>query len=113
MGLTLVFAPVADMGAVYLACRHRARRRVLPAYAVRLLREPTPKVAMRLFTWSITYVTLLFGAMALDVLLRHGFEGGRLPRWVGQVVSSREVALCRVRGRLLTVDPRFTARTWP
>jgi hypothetical protein len=24
---------------------------------------------MRLFTWSITYVTLLFGAMAADALL--------------------------------------------
>jgi heme O synthase-like polyprenyltransferase len=29
--------------------------------------------AMRLFTWSITYITLLFGAMALDQLLRSGW----------------------------------------
>jgi protoheme IX farnesyltransferase len=29
--------------------------------------------AMRLFTWSITYITLLFGAMALDQLLRTGW----------------------------------------
>jgi heme O synthase-like polyprenyltransferase len=28
---------------------------------------------MRVFTWSITYITLLFGAMALDQLLRSGF----------------------------------------
>ena len=39
----------------------------------------TPERAMRLFTWSITYVTLLFGAMAVDQLLRTGFDvpGGR------------------------------------
>ena len=30
-------------------------------------------VAMRLFTWSITYITLLFGAMAVDQLLRSGW----------------------------------------
>jgi protoheme IX farnesyltransferase len=29
--------------------------------------------AMRLFTWSITYITLLFGAMAVDQLLRSGW----------------------------------------
>ena len=29
--------------------------------------------AMRLFAWSITYITLLFGAMALDQLLRSGW----------------------------------------
>jgi heme O synthase-like polyprenyltransferase len=27
---------------------------------------------MRLFTWSISYITLLFGAMAADELLRSG-----------------------------------------
>jgi hypothetical protein len=27
---------------------------------------------MRVFTWSISYITLLFGAMALDQLLRSG-----------------------------------------
>ena len=32
--------------------------------AVRLLRDSSPQAAMRLFTWSITYITLLFGAMA-------------------------------------------------
>ena len=29
--------------------------------------------AMRTFTWSITYITLLFGAMAADELLRFGW----------------------------------------
>jgi protoheme IX farnesyltransferase len=41
-------------------------------YAVRLLRDTSSATAMRVFTWSITYVTLLFGAMALDQLLRSG-----------------------------------------
>ena len=45
---------------------------VFTAFAVRLLQDPTPKRAMRLFSCSITYVTLLFGAMALDVLVRFG-----------------------------------------
>ena len=32
----------------------------------------SPRVAMRLFGWSITYITLLFGAMAVDQLVRSG-----------------------------------------
>jgi heme O synthase-like polyprenyltransferase len=43
---------------------------VFAVMAVQLLRTPTAPVAMRLFSWSITYVTLLFGAMAADQLLR-------------------------------------------
>ena len=31
-----------------------------------------PRRAIKLFTFSITYVTLLFGVMAADVLVRHG-----------------------------------------
>jgi protoheme IX farnesyltransferase len=69
-GLTLVFAPVAHMGVVYLGASI-----VLGAaftwFAVRLLVDPSTKAAMRVFTYSITYVTLLFGAMALDVLVRN------------------------------------------
>ena len=40
-------------------------------YAVKLLQDPSTKTAMRVFTYSITYVTLLFGAMAVDVLVRN------------------------------------------
>jgi heme o synthase len=40
--------------------------------AVGVLRNPTPAVAMRLFGYSITYITVLFGAMALDQLVRNG-----------------------------------------
>ena len=38
--------------------------------AVRLLRDRTPERAMRLFGYSISYLTLLFAAMAVDQLLR-------------------------------------------
>jgi protoheme IX farnesyltransferase len=70
-GLTLLFAPVAGMGDLYIVAAL-----VLGAtftwHASRLLRDSSPKVAMRVFTWSISYITLLFGAMALDQLLRTG-----------------------------------------
>jgi protoheme IX farnesyltransferase len=69
--LTLVFAPVGHMGAIYWVSAI-VLGAVFTAFAVRLLQDPTPKRAMRLFSWSITYVTLLFGAMALDVLVRFG-----------------------------------------
>jgi heme o synthase len=41
-------------------------------FAVDLLRHQSADRAMRLFTWSISYITLLFGAMALDELFRSG-----------------------------------------
>jgi len=37
-----------------------------------LRRHPTPKRAMRLFSFSITYVTVLFAAIAVDTLVRNG-----------------------------------------
>ena len=38
-----------------------------------LSRDPDPGKAMRLFGYSISYVTLLFGVLTLDVLVRNGF----------------------------------------
>jgi protoheme IX farnesyltransferase len=38
--------------------------------AVQLLRQSSPARAMRLFSYSISYLTLLFAAMAVDQLLR-------------------------------------------
>jgi heme o synthase len=70
--LTLLFAPVADMGGVYVAAA-LVLGAVFTWYAVRLLRDRDPKSAMRVFTWSISYITLLFGAMAVDQLLRSGW----------------------------------------
>jgi len=70
--LTLLFAPVANMGGVYVAAA-LVLGGVFTWYAVRLVRDRDPKVAMRVFTWSISYITLLFGAMAVDQLLRSGW----------------------------------------
>ncbi|HEV2810079.1 MAG TPA: heme o synthase [Acidimicrobiales bacterium] len=67
--LTLLFAPVAGMGVLYVSAAV-ALGGLFTWYAVQLLRAPSPERAMRLFTWSITYISLLFGAMALDQLLR-------------------------------------------
>ncbi len=69
--LTLVFAPVADMGATYLIAA-LSLGGVFTFQTVRLLGDPTPARAMRVFGYSITYVTLLFGAMAVDQLVRTG-----------------------------------------
>jgi protoheme IX farnesyltransferase len=70
-GLTLLFAPVAGMGALYLGSAI-VLGGVFTVFALNLLRTCTPQAAIRLFSWSITYVTLLFGAIALDQLLRTG-----------------------------------------
>lgn len=69
--LTLVFAPVADMGAIYIVSAV-VLGGVFTAMAVQVLRNPDPKVAMRMFGYSISYITLLFGAMALDEIVRNG-----------------------------------------
>jgi len=70
--LTLLFSPVAHMGSLYLGAALLLGG-TFTWHAVQLLRRCTPERAMRLFRWSITYITLLFGAMALDQLVRSGF----------------------------------------
>ncbi len=69
--LTPSFTPVAGMGVLYTLSA-LVLGGVFTALAVRVLRRPEPALAMRLFGWSITYITLLFGAMAADVIVRHG-----------------------------------------
>ncbi|MGN6692629.1 MAG: heme o synthase [Aquihabitans sp.] len=69
-GLTLVFGPVADMGLLYMVSAV-VLGGAFAWFAVKLIREPTAKRAMKVFTYSITYITLLFGAMAVDVLVRN------------------------------------------
>ena len=68
VGLTVLFAPVADMGNIYLGSA-LVLGAVFTYFSVRLFRDATPALAMRVFGWSITYITLLFGAMAADQLL--------------------------------------------
>jgi heme o synthase len=72
VALTVAFAPVAGMGALYVATAVVSGA-VFTAFAVRLLRDGSPQMAMRMFAWSITYITVLFGAMAADELLRSGW----------------------------------------
>lgn len=69
--LTLIFAPVAGMGWIYVVAAV-VLGGVFTWYALRLMRRPDATVAMSMFTYSITYISLLFGAMALDQVLRSG-----------------------------------------
>jgi heme o synthase len=62
---SLLFAEVAGMGLVYWGSAI-VLGAVFVLHAVRLGGDATPERAMKLFGWSITYITLLFGAMALD-----------------------------------------------
>jgi protoheme IX farnesyltransferase len=68
--VSVAFTPIGRMGAIYLVASI-VLGGVFVAYAVRLLREGTAAAAMRLFGYSISYVTLLFSAMAVDELVRH------------------------------------------
>jgi len=69
---TLVLVPVAGLGWIYTVTAT-----VLGALFVGgclgLLREPTARRSMQVFAFSISYVTILFSAMALDVLVRSGW----------------------------------------
>jgi protoheme IX farnesyltransferase len=69
--LSLVFGPVADMGWIYNIVAF-VTGAIFLAMAVRLRSSNSDEGAMKLFTYSITYITLLFGAMAVDQLVMHG-----------------------------------------
>ena len=69
VAVTLLFSAVGHMGALYLAAAV-VLGALFVVYALRLRREPTPRAAMALFRFSITYLTLLFVAMAGDVIVR-------------------------------------------
>ncbi len=66
--VSLALAPAAHMGLVYLGSA-LALGAVFIAYALRLRSHPGAEAAMRLFGYSITYLSLLFLAMALDQLV--------------------------------------------
>jgi protoheme IX farnesyltransferase len=94
--LSVAFSPVAGMGHLYLGASI-VLGGIFTWYALRLYRMGgrigegwgdapgglalagtgaevrIQSVAMQTFAWSITYITLLFGAMALDQLLRSGW----------------------------------------
>lgn len=70
--LTLVFAWTADLGLLYWASAV-VLGAVFTVMTYGVMRTESPARAIRLFTFSITYITLLFGAMAADVILRNGW----------------------------------------
>ena len=68
--VSLVFGWTAGMGALYWSVA-TVLGLVFCALAFDLWLRPDESRAMRLFHWSITYITLLFGVMAADQLLIH------------------------------------------
>lgn len=67
-GTSLAFAPIGHMGVIYVSAAV-VLGAIFVAYALQLRADGTPQRAMKLFTWSITYLTLLFSAMAVDQLV--------------------------------------------
>ena len=67
--VTLLLLPAARMGPVYLVAALLLGG-VLVGHAVRVLRDTGNRAAMALFRYSITYLGLLFAAVAADTLLR-------------------------------------------
>ena len=70
VGLTLLLAPVAHLGSFYLASAALLGLGFV-AMSVRMWMLATPKASMQLFSYSITYLTLLFVMMAVDVFVHH------------------------------------------
>jgi protoheme IX farnesyltransferase len=68
VGTTLVLAPVNAMGWIY-AVAAVLLGLIFVQRAWRLMRAQTVPAAERLFRFSVTYLTVLFGVMVVDVLL--------------------------------------------
>jgi protoheme IX farnesyltransferase len=66
--VTLLLVPVAGMGAIYLVTALLLGA-LLVGYAVRVLRDGGARTAMAMFRFSITYLGLLFAAVAVDRLI--------------------------------------------
>jgi protoheme IX farnesyltransferase len=68
---TLILGPVANLGLIYMISAVILGLGFIGS-TVDLSRNPTASRAMRVFGFSITYVTVLFTAMAVDVFVKHG-----------------------------------------
>jgi len=68
---TLVLWPVGHLGLIY-GVSAVILGGLFIAGTAQLVGRATPERAMRVFTYSISYVTLLFAALTADVLVRHG-----------------------------------------
>lgn len=64
----VAFGPIADLGLIYLITSI-VTGAMFTFYSVQLLRDPNTKRAMKVFTFSLTYLTALFVAMAVDQLI--------------------------------------------
>ena len=69
---TLVLIPVAGLGWIYTITAIVLGVMFI-AGVLALGRNPTPAASMRLFGFSITYVTVLFGSIMLDVFVQYGW----------------------------------------
>jgi protoheme IX farnesyltransferase len=71
VAISLILIPVGHLGWLYAGAAV-----VLGAgflyMCQQMRRTPTHVMSMRVFAYSITYATLLFGSMALDVVVRNG-----------------------------------------
>jgi len=65
---SLILIPVADLGLIYSVTAVVLGATFIAA-TIWLGKHPTASASMRVFGFSITYVTVLFAAMTLDVLL--------------------------------------------
>jgi protoheme IX farnesyltransferase len=69
---SLMLIPAAQLGPIYGIVAGIAGL-VFLGGTINLGRHPTTQRAMRVFAYSITYVSLVFGAVTVDVLVRHGW----------------------------------------
>jgi len=65
--LSFVLVPIAHLGLIYMAAAAVFGATFL-TYAARLCSDPTPRRAMKLFGFSITYLSAVFIAMAVDAI---------------------------------------------
>ncbi len=69
---SLALVPVGELGWIYGITAVVSGAGFLWG-TVDLGRRPSPQRSMRVFAYSITYVSVLFAAITVDVLVRHGF----------------------------------------
>jgi protoheme IX farnesyltransferase len=69
---SLVLLPIGNLGVIY-GVSAGVLGALFLAGVIDLGRNPTVTRSMRVFGFSISYVTLLFGALTVDVLVRHGW----------------------------------------
>jgi len=68
--LSAALAPVAHLGVVFFAIT-MVLGAAFFAQTLRLLKDASPRRAMKVFSFSITYLTLLFVAMGVTAVIRH------------------------------------------